>query len=189
MANKIWANFHGVYLVGMSMHSSSRRQIGDEAHHPWREYVLSSGCQVALCARYYALPHNDAALDQEAADLIDGARPQGASAHDARPAGPFARCFDHHEAHGWSLHGSAIASAGDDITDRDTDLGVAGEREAAAGAVDRYQNRVEPDCLVFIDKAKTWRPSIAAEASRPFASAGLAHLLLNRFQPVPESAI
>jgi len=99
------------------------------------------------------------------------------------------RCFDHHEAHGWSLHGSAIASAGDDITDRDTDLGVAGEREAAAGAVDRYQNRVEPDCLVFIDKAKTWRPSIAAEASRPFASAGLAQLLLNRSQPVPESAI
>ena len=26
MANKIWANFHGVYLVGMSMRSSSRRQ-------------------------------------------------------------------------------------------------------------------------------------------------------------------
>src|SRR5258708_7812244 len=28
-----------------------------------------------------------------------------------------------------------------------------------------------------------------AEASRPFASAGLAQFLLNRFQPVPESAI
>src|SRR6478736_6533535 len=151
-----------------------------------------SGCQCARPAGASPAsnrPHNDAALDQEAANLIDGARPQGASAHDARPAGPFARCFDHHEAHGWSLHGSAIASAGDDITDRDTDLGVAGEREAAAGAVDRYQNRVEPDCLVFIDKAKTWRPSIAAEASRPFASAGLAQLLLNRSQPVPESAI
>jgi hypothetical protein len=41
MANKIWANFHGVYLVGMSMRSSSRRlhPVGDEAHHPWREYV------------------------------------------------------------------------------------------------------------------------------------------------------
>jgi hypothetical protein len=41
MANKIWANFHGVYLVGMSMRSSSRRQscIRSEAHHPWREYV------------------------------------------------------------------------------------------------------------------------------------------------------
>src|SRR4029078_2662252 len=26
MANKIWANFHGVYLAGMSMCSSSRRQ-------------------------------------------------------------------------------------------------------------------------------------------------------------------
>jgi hypothetical protein len=57
-----------------------------------------------------------------------------------------------------------------------------GERDAAAGGV-------EPDRLVFIDKAKTWRPSIAAEASRPFASAGLAQLLLNRSQPVPESAI
>ena len=55
MANKIWANFHGVYLVGMSMHSSSRRQscnrsvmkltiLGESM------LVLSSGCQVALCA-------------------------------------------------------------------------------------------------------------------------------------------
>src|SRR5258705_11741978 len=97
MANKIWANFHGVYLVGMSIAlvqpAPVLHPVGDEAHHPWREYVLSSGCQVALCGRYYALPHNNAALDQEAADLIDGARPQGASAHDARPAGPFAPVF------------------------------------------------------------------------------------------------
>ena len=26
MANKIWVNFHGVYPIGMSMRSSSRRQ-------------------------------------------------------------------------------------------------------------------------------------------------------------------
>ena len=58
-----------------------------------------------------------------------------------------------------------------------SNAGMDGEREAAAG-------RVEPDRLVFIDKAKTWRPSIAAEASHPFASASLAQLPLNRFQPV-----
>jgi hypothetical protein len=55
-----------------------------------------------------ALPHNDAALDQEAADLIDRDRPlahwprahtmQGQQVH-------LLRCFDHHETHGWSLHG------------------------------------------------------------------------------------
>ena len=94
------------------------------------------------------------------------------------------RCFDHHEAHGWSLHGSAIASAGDDITDRDTDLGVAGEREAAAGAVDRYQNRVEPDCLVFIDKAKTWRlpsrPKPRALSPQP-ASRSCCSIAFSRF--------
>ena len=43
--------------------------------------------------------------------------------------------------------------------------------------------------LVLSTRPKTWRPCIAAEASRPFASAGLAQLLFDRFQPLPESAI
>ena len=79
MANKIWANFHGVYLVGMSMRSSSRRQscirsamrltiLGESM------LVLSSGCQVALLRKGTTpLPHNDAALDQEAAEFSWGA--------------------------------------------------------------------------------------------------------------------
>ena len=78
MANKIWANFHGVYLVGMSMRSSSRRQscirsamrltiLGESM------LVLSSGCQVALLRKGTTpLPHNDAALDQEAAEVFVG---------------------------------------------------------------------------------------------------------------------
>ena len=79
MANKIWANFHGVYLVGMSMRSSSRCQscirsamrltiLGESM------LVLSSGCQVALLRKGTTpLPHNDAALDQEAAESSWGA--------------------------------------------------------------------------------------------------------------------
>lgn len=81
MANKIWANFHGVYLVGMSMRSSSRRQSCIRS--AMRLTILGESMLVfelrmsgsALRKGYYALPHNDAALDQEAADLIDRARP------------------------------------------------------------------------------------------------------------------
>ena len=41
----------------------------------------------------------------------------------------------------------------------------------------------------FYRQGQDLAPSIAAEASRPFALAGLAQLLFNRFQPLPESAI
>jgi hypothetical protein len=58
--------------------------------------------------------------------------------------------------------------------------GMDGEREAAAGGV-------EPDRLVFIDKAKTWRPSNLSLRPKPRALSP--QPLLNRFQPVPESAI
>ena len=58
--------------------------------------------------------------------------------------------------------------------------GMDGEREPAAGGV-------EPDRLVFIDKAKTWRPSNLSLRPKPRALSP--QPLLNRFQPVPESAI
>src|SRR6476646_12255377 len=76
MANKIWANFHGVYLVGMSMRSSSRRQSCIRS--AMRLTILGEGMLVfelrmsgALCARVLRPAAQCAALDQEAADLID----------------------------------------------------------------------------------------------------------------------
>ena len=111
MANKIWANFHGVYLVGMSMRSSSRRQSCIRSAMRLTilgESMLVFELRMSGSALRNALPHNDAALDQEAADLIDRDRPlahwprahtmQGQQVH-------LLRCFDHHETHGWSLHG------------------------------------------------------------------------------------
>ena len=114
MANKIWANFHGVYLVGMSMRSSSRRQscirLAMKLTIPGESMLVfelrMSGS--AFAQGYYALPHNDAALNQEAADLIDRARPL---AYGARAHTKFGqqihllRCFDHQLTHGRSLHG------------------------------------------------------------------------------------
>jgi len=86
MANKIWANFHGVYLVGMSMRSSSRRQSCIRSAMRLTilgESMLVFELRMSGSALRNALPHNDAALDQEAADLIDRARPlaHGARAH------------------------------------------------------------------------------------------------------------
>ena len=86
MANKIWANFHGVYLVGMSMRSSSRRQSCIRS--AMRLTILGESMLVfelrmsGSALRKGTTPcRNDAALDQEAADLIDRARPL---AHEAR---------------------------------------------------------------------------------------------------------
>ena len=78
MANKIWANFHGVYLVGMSMRSSSRRQSCIRS--AMRLTILGESMLMfelrmsGSALRNYALPHNHAALDQEAADLMNRAR-------------------------------------------------------------------------------------------------------------------
>ena len=77
MANKIWANFHGVYLVGMSMRSSSRRQSCiRSAMRPTilDESMLMFELRMSGSALRNALPHNHAALDREAADLMNGAR-------------------------------------------------------------------------------------------------------------------
>jgi hypothetical protein len=48
------------------------RQVGNEAHHPWREHVRVRAEDIwqRPTQGHHALPHRDAALDQKAADLM-----------------------------------------------------------------------------------------------------------------------
>src|SRR6266545_2817267 len=85
------------------------RQIGDEAHQPWRERasLRAQDIRQRPAQGHYALPHYDAALDEEAADLIDHTRTLAdkarAHAMQSQQIHLLWR-LDRHEVHGRPLH-------------------------------------------------------------------------------------
>src|SRR6266513_168448 len=85
-------------------------QVDDKANYPWREHssVRAQDFGQLLAQGYCALPHRDAALDEEAADLIDHTCPLAneARAHTMqRQQVHLLRRLDRHKVHGWALHG------------------------------------------------------------------------------------
>src|SRR5205823_3238387 len=85
-------------------------QVGDEANHPWRKHasVRAQDFRQRLAQGHRALTHGDAALDEEAADLIDHTRPLAdeARAHAMQSQQILLLWrLDRHKVHGGSLHG------------------------------------------------------------------------------------
>src|SRR6266566_1306327 len=86
------------------------RKIGNNANHSWRERarLRAQDLRQRLAQGHYALPHNDAAFDEEAADLVDHAR---TLADEARAHAMQSQKIhllwrlDRHKMHGWPLHG------------------------------------------------------------------------------------
>src|SRR5439155_2207605 len=86
------------------------RKIGNNANHSWRERasLRAQDLRQCLAQGHYALPHNDAAFDEEAADLVDHTR---TLADEARAHAMQSQKIhllwrlDRHKMHGWPLHG------------------------------------------------------------------------------------
>src|SRR6266516_2249170 len=86
------------------------RKVGNKANHSWREpaSLRAQDLRQRLAQGYDALPHNDAAFDEEAADLVDhtGTLADEARAHamQSQQIHLLGR-LDRHKMHGWPLHG------------------------------------------------------------------------------------
>src|SRR6266566_4475332 len=86
------------------------RKIGNNANHSWRERasLRAQDLRQRLAQGHYALPHNDAAFDEEAADLVDHTRTLAdearAHAMQSQKIHLLGR-LDRHKMHGWPLHG------------------------------------------------------------------------------------